>query len=314
MLEVLDFYSDHQSSRASDPSSEGSFALGLAQAPVVGRAVSVESPSRDSDAAHSAAGDDDARPSSMRSYIVHFGGPRSPPPPPAVPSLPPSTTDALVPASTVNPAPSSTPPPVAPPAQLRANANSSPPSPPTPNSAPERRLSSLTHAEIMARLRSVVNTSDPNLLFTKVEKIGQGAFGLVFSATSNAQGGSKVAIKQMSLARQKNLSTLALLCNEIVVMKETSHPNLVSFIDSFLVRSTELWVVMEHMVGDLTEIIDNHDLLEPHMAYICLEVSAGHLCPSFSAGLTAVRTRPARACSISTRGTLSTATSRATTS
>ncbi|KAI9626068.1 hypothetical protein KEM48_010577 [Puccinia striiformis f. sp. tritici PST-130] len=46
-------------------------------------------------------------------------------------------------------------------------------------------------------------------------------------------------------------------------MKESQHPNIVNFLDSFIVRETELWVVMEFMEGGaLTDVIDNNTMEE----------------------------------------------------
>lgn len=83
--------------------------------------------------------------------------------------------------------------------------------------------------------------------------------------------GKKVAIKQMDLAQQPRKE---LIVNEIIVMRESQHPNVVNFLDSFLVRSSELWVVMEYMEGGaLTDVIENNKLEEEQIAAICLEVS-----------------------------------------
>ena len=44
-------------------------------------------------------------------------------------------------------------------------------------------------------------------------------------------------------------------------------------IDSYLVKSNELWVVMEYMEGGaLTDIIENNSLEEDQISSICLEV------------------------------------------
>ena len=59
-------------------------------------------------------------------------------------------------------------------------------------------------------------------------------------------------------------------------MKESQHPNIVNFLESYLVKSNELWlwVVMEYMEGGaLTDIIENNTLDEDQISSICLEVS-----------------------------------------
>lgn len=92
---------------------------------------------------------------------------------------------------------------------------------------------------------------------------------MVFVAKTLASG-KKVAIKQMDLAQQPRKE---LIVNEIIVMKESQHPNVVNFLDSFLLKGTELWVVMEYMEGGaLTDVIENNKLEEDQIAAICLEV------------------------------------------
>lgn len=121
----------------------------------------------------------------------------------------------------------------------------------------------------MAKLRSVCSREDPNLLYSKIKKVGQGASGSVFVAKVLAAG-TKVAIKQMDLSHQPRKE---LIVNEILVMKESQHPNIVNFLDSFLVNGAELWVVMEFMEGGaLTDIIDSNSLEEEQISSICNEV------------------------------------------
>ena len=58
-----------------------------------------------------------------------------------------------------------------------------------------------------------------------------------------------------------------------MVMKESQHPNIVNFLESYLVKSQELWVVMEYMEGGaLTDIIENNSLEEDQISSICFEV------------------------------------------
>ena len=98
------------------------------------------------------------------------------------------------------------------------------------------------------------------------------ASGMVFVAKTLATG-KKVAIKQMDLAQQPRKE---LIVNEIIVMRESQHPNVVNFLEAFLIRNSELWVVMEFMEGGaLTDVIENNKLEEEQIAAICLEVSSG---------------------------------------
>ena len=86
-------------------------------------------------------------------------------------------------------------------------------------------------------------------------------------------GRANVAIKQMDLRNQPRKE---LIVNEIIVMKESSHPNIVNFLDSFLQEgNNELWVVMEFMEGGaLTDVIDNNpSISEAQISTICNEVS-----------------------------------------
>lgn len=133
----------------------------------------------------------------------------------------------------------------------------------------ERRISTMSEAQITAKLRSVVSPQDPSKLYSKIKKVGQGASGSVYVAKT-LETGVKVAIKQMDLSAQPRKE---LIVNEILVMKDSKHPNIVNFLDSFLVKNTELWVVMEYMEGGaLTDVIDNNALAEDQISAICFEV------------------------------------------
>ncbi|KAK9450025.1 kinase-like domain-containing protein [Limtongia smithiae] len=141
----------------------------------------------------------------------------------------------------------------------------------------ERRVSTMDEAQVMAKLRSVVSREDPTLLFDKKDKVGQGASGCVYVATPlrppMSLKYSKVAIKQMNLENQPRKE---LIIMEIIVMRESQHPNIVNFLDAYLLQPADLWVVMEYMEGgSLTEIIDKNTLTEPQISTICLETCKG---------------------------------------
>lgn len=63
------------------------------------------------------------------------------------------------------------------------------------------------------------------------------ASGSVFTAIEIATG-AEVAIKQMNLTQQPKKE---LIINEILVMRENKHPNIVNYLDSYLVGD-DLWV------------------------------------------------------------------------
>lgn len=135
----------------------------------------------------------------------------------------------------------------------------------------EQRISTMTDSQIMERLRSVVTKGDPNLLYKRTKRIGQGASGSVYLA-NHINTNAKVAVKQMDLAKQ---SRLDLIVNEIMIMKESHHGNIVNFLDSFLVRG-DLWVVMEFMEGGaLTDVIENNTMTEQQIATVCFETAKG---------------------------------------
>lgn len=148
------------------------------------------------------------------------------------------------------------------------------------------RMSTMSEKEVMAKLIEAVSKDDPNLSYAKQKKIGQGASGSVYVAkvkegavssvardVLRTQGTrAQVAIKQMDLAHQPRKE---LIVNEIMVMKDSKHPNIVNFLDAFLRNNNaELWVVMEYMEGGaLTDVIDNNPVItEEQISTICLEV------------------------------------------
>lgn len=122
-------------------------------------------------------------------------------------------------------------------------------------------------------LHDLVLTEDPNEFYKDIKKIGEGAAGEVFVAT-DTRSNKKVAIKQMDLSAQN----IKMLVTEISIMKESSHPSIVAYYESYLVND-KIWVVMELMSsGCLTDILDQFQfiqLTEPQIAFICGQVLAG---------------------------------------
>uniref|UniRef100_A0A4W6DYA0 non-specific serine/threonine protein kinase n=1 Tax=Lates calcarifer TaxID=8187 RepID=A0A4W6DYA0_LATCA len=126
----------------------------------------------------------------------------------------------------------------------------------------------MTDEEIMEKLRTIVSIGDPKKKYTRYEKIGQGASGTVYTAIDVATG-QEVAIKQINLQKQPKKE---LIINEILVMKELKNPNIVNFLDSFLVGD-ELFVVMEYLAGgSLTDVVTETCMDEAQIAAVCREV------------------------------------------
>ena len=141
---------------------------------------------------------------------------------------------------------------------------------PAPGARPRVRARQPSNgAEVAARLRAICSAGDPTQKYTNLSKIGQGASGGVFMAF---EAGSKrcVAIKQMNLEQQPKKD---LIINEIIVMKESKHKNIVNFMDSYL-HEGDLWVVMEYMQGgSLTDVVTFNIMSEGQIAAVCREVS-----------------------------------------
>ncbi|KAK2749864.1 Protein kinase [Myotisia sp. PD_48] len=150
------------------------------------------------------------------------------------------------------------------------------------------RMSTMPESEVMERLRQVVSKENPVHSYSKQRKIGQGASGSVYVARVKEGATSpvareiyrtygprgQVAIKQMDLKSQPRKE---LIVNEIIVMKDSQHPNIVNFLDSFLQeQANELWVIMEFMEGGaLTDVIEQNTLQEDQISTICFETCKG---------------------------------------
>ena len=191
----------------------------------------------------------------------HNGNIRHAHPPPVVPrepAQPPPTHPKPSPPKSPMSTSSQSPPPGAPISGYQDNQVQSP---------------SLSHEQFRAALQMVVSAGDPRSHLENFIKIGEGSTGIVCIATDRENGG-QMAVKRMDLRKQQRRE---LLFNEVVIMRDYHHPNIVEMYDSFLVED-ELWVVMEYLEGGaLTDIVTNVRMTEEQIATVsmmCLKALA----------------------------------------
>ncbi|XP_068035279.1 serine/threonine-protein kinase PAK 3-like [Anomalospiza imberbis] len=117
---------------------------------------------------------------------------------------------------------------------------------------------------------NTVSLAEPAEKYLEVEQIGQGAFGTVSKGLDRATGG-EVAIKKMSLRGQNRERAV----NELLLLQDKKNPNIVSFLDSFLVDG-DLWLVMEYMDGGtLQDVVRQTRMAEGEMAAVSRECLQG---------------------------------------
>lgn len=160
------------------------------------------------------------------------------------------------------------------------------------NGANGKQEQRLTHEQFRAALQMVVSHGDPRDNLDNFVKIGEGSTGTVwiaverntskfflhvnmrhFHASINDKNFSlperKVAVKKMDLRKQQRRE---LLFNEVVILRDYHHPNIVETYNSYLVND-ELWVVMEYLEGGaLTDIVTHSRMDEEQIATVCKQV------------------------------------------
>ncbi|XP_037534279.1 serine/threonine-protein kinase PAK 4 [Nematolebias whitei] len=134
--------------------------------------------------------------------------------------------------------------------------------------SPQREPQRVSHEQFRAALQMVVDPGDPRTFLDHYIKIGEGSTGIVCIATMKTNG-KLVAVKKMDLRKQQRRE---LLFNEVVIMRDYHHDNVVEMYKSYLVGD-ELWVVMEFLEGGaLTDIVTHTRMNEEQIATVCLSV------------------------------------------
>ncbi|XP_058680442.1 serine/threonine-protein kinase PAK 3-like [Ammospiza caudacuta] len=120
-------------------------------------------------------------------------------------------------------------------------------------------------------LRSIVSPGRPTGKYTAFEELGRGGFGAVYKALDTSSG-QQVAIKIMSLEEEMSEELAA---NEILAMRDNRSPNIVTYLDSYLVDA-ELWLAMEFMDGGtLFDVLRAVYLEEGQIGAVCRECLQG---------------------------------------
>ena len=103
--------------------------------------------------------------------------------------------------------------------------------------------------------------------YSKVEKIGEGAYGVVYRATELSTS-QCVALKRIRLETETEgvpstairwgFVSATLVSREIALLKELDHPAVVQLLD-VLHSEQKLYLVFEHLDMDLKQLMDEHN-------------------------------------------------------
>ena len=102
--------------------------------------------------------------------------------------------------------------------------------------------------------------------FTKIEKIGEGTYGVVFKGR-NKKTGEIVAMKKIRLeSEEEGVPSTAI--REISLLKELQHPNIVS-LQEVIMQESRLYLIFEFLTMDLKRYIDTavgpKEIVDPHL-------------------------------------------------